>query len=283
MKNGIMVRTMEELRENFDAEKLVTHYLTGKLHNWLEVWNYVNELQQLQLLNSSEKQLLDSLCRIFGITNTNQVIEVEEIVKNQNLLKEVRKYTDDKEIMDQVDKIVTNQKELERLLEEGSEIIFLFGTEFNVMGEIAHVTLHGINDPIICIHTEEIIDFEEKGIILKNCRIDDKYNKLLEKRQVEKENAYRKKRQEYKPSVLFDYKLSNKDREKCRLLFDKAQGGLVNFEFDIDTGTKKMENIVRDAVIYNIFDINRYGTGLQNAVKYSGIDLIGNDFLNRNS
>ena len=33
MKDGVMVRTIEELRENFDVEKLVEHYESGKLES----------------------------------------------------------------------------------------------------------------------------------------------------------------------------------------------------------------------------------------------------------
>ncbi len=35
MKNGAEVRTLEELRENFDLESVLGYYTDGKLQTWL--------------------------------------------------------------------------------------------------------------------------------------------------------------------------------------------------------------------------------------------------------
>ena len=64
------IRTLDDLRENFCIEDVLTHYEDGKLEKWLDVWRYRPELEAVRELKASGKtnarEILAELMRIFG-------------------------------------------------------------------------------------------------------------------------------------------------------------------------------------------------------------------------
>ena len=67
MKNGVGVRKLQELRENFDLEQITAYFLNGKLETWLEDRYYDEELEQIRKLNKEDSELQKKLCQIFGV------------------------------------------------------------------------------------------------------------------------------------------------------------------------------------------------------------------------
>ena len=65
---GAKLRTLDDLRENFFADGVLAHYQSGKLAQWLDVWNYKDELEQVQAIQAVDtKGILSELCRIFDV------------------------------------------------------------------------------------------------------------------------------------------------------------------------------------------------------------------------
>lgn len=65
---GEKLRTLDDLRENFFADSVLAHYQSGKLAQWLDVWGYKNELEQVRAIQTTDaREILAELCRIFGI------------------------------------------------------------------------------------------------------------------------------------------------------------------------------------------------------------------------
>ena len=64
------IRTLDDLRENFCIEDVLTHYEDGRLEKWLDVWRYRPELEAVRKLKASGKtnaqEILAELMRIFG-------------------------------------------------------------------------------------------------------------------------------------------------------------------------------------------------------------------------
>ena len=64
------IRTLDDLRENFCVEDVLTHFEDGKLEKWLDAWNYRQELKSVRELKASGKtnarEVLAELMRIFG-------------------------------------------------------------------------------------------------------------------------------------------------------------------------------------------------------------------------
>ena len=54
MKDGVRVRTLQELRDNFDLNHITEYFLNGKLETWLEDRYYDEELEQIRKLNKED-------------------------------------------------------------------------------------------------------------------------------------------------------------------------------------------------------------------------------------
>lgn len=67
--NGQRLRTLEELRENFNLAELLERFHGGQLRAWLYNWDFKAEQEQVEALPAdlSEPELTEALCRIFGI------------------------------------------------------------------------------------------------------------------------------------------------------------------------------------------------------------------------
>lgn len=67
--NKQRIKTLEELRENFNLTELIERYQGGQLRAWLNCWDFISELEQVEALSSDllEQELLEALCRIFGV------------------------------------------------------------------------------------------------------------------------------------------------------------------------------------------------------------------------
>lgn len=131
MTNGIMVRTLEELNDNFDLKKVIGYFLDGKLQKWLEVRYYDEELEKVNQLSESDKDLSLKLCEIFGVEyNAENNIDTENIrMENERLIK-LKQYTDDEDIIANIDSVAFNQEELSALYDRGVEKIYLCNGKF---------------------------------------------------------------------------------------------------------------------------------------------------------
>lgn len=282
MKNGSKVHTMEELKENFDGEKVVSYYLNGKLENWLRDRNYTKELNEVANLDKNQTNLAESLFTIFGIRLSDNVnIEINKILKNQELEKKIRQYTDEEEILNNLDLVVLNQKELTELLQRKEERIYLLGDKFTVPSNISNVVIYGINKAKIHVNTKSLIDFDKNNVKFVKCEFDEEYSKLVEEKRLEEENKNKKRVIEYKVSSTFDYLLSNNDREKSKEMYLQTQKNLGDFEFDIDYCTKEICKALEEADLTGIFDIGNFGKDIKVVLEDSELDLVGNDFFDR--
>ena len=67
--NGQRLKTLEGLRENFNLTELLERFRGGQLKAWLNCWDFDSELEQVEALSPDlpEQELLEALCRIFGV------------------------------------------------------------------------------------------------------------------------------------------------------------------------------------------------------------------------
>lgn len=67
--NEQRLKTLEGLRENFNLTELLERFRGGQLRAWLNCWDFDSELEQLEVLSPDlpEQELLEALCRIFGV------------------------------------------------------------------------------------------------------------------------------------------------------------------------------------------------------------------------
>lgn len=178
MGNDIMVRTIEELKENYNAEKVTECFLNGKLLTWLEDRYYDEEAELVKKL--SEQTNLHNpavkLGEIFGI-KVEKTVNVEELEIRRKKLEKLRAITSDDEILDNVDSVAFSQEDLGDLLdeakknEEKKKIIYLCGEKFRIPLSVKNVKYIGVNNPAVSIGGKGETDLEGCGISFEKCEL----------------------------------------------------------------------------------------------------------------
>ena len=83
--NGTDVRTIEELRENFDLSSVLGYLTNGKLVTWLEDRYYDNEAMAVRALSTDEADLNQKLMSILGVSNDVKTEEIDlEAIQRRN-------------------------------------------------------------------------------------------------------------------------------------------------------------------------------------------------------
>ena len=167
MKNKIQVRTMGELRENFDIEKTVRYYLDGKLSVWLNDRYYDKEYKMVSELDASDSNLCEKLCEILGVEYKQECIADVGAIKNKNdKLSRLKQYTDSEVILENVDCTAMDQEELISILKNGCKTIYLCGDKFDLPLDYAEIQYIGVNHPTVVVSAEEAKLFYQNKISL---------------------------------------------------------------------------------------------------------------------
>ena len=172
MKNGAKVRTLEELRNNFDLETCISYFIDGKLQKWLEDRYYDDEAQALQTLDVTQLDI-PAFCRILGVSDQpDMAVDVQTICQKNEKLDALKQLTDDEGILSHADETAFSQDELEALLAEGKSTIYLCGKQFTVSLEWTNRHYIGIiYTPDITIQANSPTDLTERHITFKNVKL----------------------------------------------------------------------------------------------------------------
>ena len=171
MKDGVKVRSnLDELRENFDIEKAVGHFLSGKLIEWLEDRYYEAEAKKLSALDKDSADFRSQLCTILGVEYDGgdelDVANLERLNEKKNFL---RQKTDDKSIIDNAARTALNQEDLSYLLDMDEPKIYLCDESFNIPIRIENKKYIGIlGTPKITINANSQAELDEKNISFEN-------------------------------------------------------------------------------------------------------------------
>ena len=168
--NGTDVRTIEELRENFDLSSVLGYLTNGKLVTWLEDRYYDNEATPVRALSTDETDLNQKLMSILGVSDDvkTEEIDLEEIQRRNEKLMLLRQITDDEEIIDNVDCVAFNQDELYDILDDGKETIYLCQGEFNIPLTVKNVMYIGLDDPIVFLRAYDNVNFASLNVNFVN-------------------------------------------------------------------------------------------------------------------
>lgn len=150
MKNGVQVRTMSDLRENFDLERIIGYFLNGKLLTWLESRYYEEEAEEIQLLDKNDQKLAEKICKIFDVEYTlESIINSEEIERRNERISKLKQYTDDSEIINNIDLVAFDQEELSYLYDKNISKIYLCAGEFHIPKSKIDIEYRLIANPIV--------------------------------------------------------------------------------------------------------------------------------------
>lgn len=131
MKDGIQVRNINDLKKNYDTEKVVGYFLEGKLLTWLEARYYEEEVELVSQLDREDPKLAKKLCSIFGVEYSDECeIDTERLLNHNKRLAKLKQFTDDSKVIDNLDKVAFNQEELAYLYDTGTNKIYLCEGDF---------------------------------------------------------------------------------------------------------------------------------------------------------
>ena len=79
--DGKPIRTLEDLRNNFSVEDVLSYYQNGLLQRWLDVRGFTDELNAVNAISSRDEiEIIKSLVKIFAITSDIQKIEQDTYI-----------------------------------------------------------------------------------------------------------------------------------------------------------------------------------------------------------
>lgn len=183
MPDGISVRTLEDLREHFDLERVVGYYLDGKLLTWLQDRYYSDETKKVEELIADDINLGKKLCEIVGVSSDlyQKDINVENIDINNQRLAELKQYTVDSNILNKLTSVAFCQTELDELLRNGKHEIYLCENTYAIPLNQNNIQYIGLGNVRVHISSKRKVDFLSKKIYFKDILFDNTYLEIIEK------------------------------------------------------------------------------------------------------
>jgi hypothetical protein len=248
MENGVEVRSMEELRDNFSTSRVLSYLKNGKLEVWLRDRFEADIADTIGQLDLQAEDLAKKLCEIFDITyNEEAEDELKKAVERTERILLLKKYTDDKQFEEVIDSIAFNQDELYDLLDEDVDTIYLCGEKFSIPLAKEGVSYIGINQPAVVIDSKVEVDWIKKNISVDNVVFDQKYQEVVDNANKEREKASKKSIiGVYSDKSYINFLLSSDDKEQAKELYQMAKKEINELEFDIDADVKSKRNIAKE-------------------------------------
>lgn len=145
--NNQRIKTLEELRANFNIEELLERYRGGQLRAWLYCWDFNSEQEQVESLSPdlSELELAEALCDIF--TLENEAREQTLAVIKDKLLKEEQKRLQEEQLKR---KLQEEEAQRKLLLNKPLDLFKWQTKELKLAGEITNFNRFACFDPSFC-------------------------------------------------------------------------------------------------------------------------------------
>lgn len=182
MKDGVEVHNIEELRKNFDSEKIVEYFLSGKLTEWLEDRYYDDEAEKISALDKNSPDLLKKICDALNAEYIDTELDKAINLRLNEKKDFLNKKTSDKSIIDNAAITALNQEDLAYLLDADESTIYLCGESFRIPIRVENKKYIGIlGTPKIIIKADSWREIKNKNIIFVNVDLADnlkepKYN-----------------------------------------------------------------------------------------------------------
>ena len=252
MPGDVSVRTIEELKQNFDLASVLEYYFNGKLIEWLLDRKYNEYADAIAKLDNSKAFFKQEICNIFDVNyhETKGVVveEVVELIKKRQILKE---FTDDETILGKADEVIFEQQELNELLKDDKEqTIYLFGKEFTIPVKYKNKKYVGVNNPKIKMLHLVIEEIEKLNIRFENIELPDDLEAYFSKEEVLEEVQVSGRcmgNKIYHVSQALDFMLNDKERKNSEKIFAVIQECLGRFTFDVNIDSNKIAEKIKDS------------------------------------
>lgn len=253
MTDGIQVRTLEELREHFDMEKVLGYYADGKLLIWLNDRYYEDEAAQISELSGKNPEFKAQLCEILGVENNcTDAIDLDAIERRNAKLAKLKQFTDDDAIIKNVDSVAFDQEELSDLLDEELTTIYLCSERFTIPLSKENMMYIGIQSPTVIIKSKTPVDFVVRKISFQNIVFDEEYRKLTAVSEMAQSDEPKRDQGIYKTSSFLI--MNTKDRAASEQLFNIIHAALSGIGYDADRYAKAYVEILKNAKLPETFE-----------------------------
>lgn len=187
MENGIEVRSMEELRNNFSLGRVLEYVQNEKLVIWLRD-RYENDIADaIAELDKMDPEFPRKVSEIFDIPYDEKTEDdLKQAAERAERIKRLKEFTDEKQYADKIDNVAFDQDELYDLLDEEVNEVYLCGDRFAIPLSVKGISYKGINNPVVVIDSKTEVDWLAKEILLEAVRYDDKYQAVVERESAKK-------------------------------------------------------------------------------------------------
>ncbi len=167
--NGVEIRTLDDLRNNFDLEEVVGYFKTGELLTWLEDRFYDDEADAISEIHIDDANAPAKICAALNVECDTDLEFTQRIREKKAALAEL---TDDENIIDNAAATALNQEDLATLINMDYKTIYLCGENFNVPIRVSGVRYVGIlGTPKIKIRAQSQDDLDAKNISFDNVQL----------------------------------------------------------------------------------------------------------------
>ena len=181
MKQGVEVRSLEELRENFSLVRVLFYLSNGKLVTWLRDRYAYDVADAIEGLNIEDDELPKKVCQIFEVEYDEEVaIDLEKAEERNRKLGTLKEYTTEQRILEVVDVVAFTQDDLYDLLDKEETTIYLCGEKFSIPLSKKGMTYIGVNNPVVVVDSKKIVDWNEKEISLVDVSFDSVYQQIVD-------------------------------------------------------------------------------------------------------
>ena len=185
MEDGVEVRSLEELKNNFSLSRVLGYVDDGRLVTWLQD-RYENTIADaIASIDASEDDVAKRICEIFDVVyDENAKKEIDRAEERKRKMELLKKHQVSMEYAKMIDFVAFDQDDLYDLLDEDAKEIYLCGSKFSIPIDKSNTKYIGIIDGVeVVIYSKQIVDFDAKSIIFDNCKFDEKYEQLLKKQE----------------------------------------------------------------------------------------------------
>lgn len=261
MEQGVEVRSLEELRDNFSLARVLVYISNGKLATWLRD-RYVDDIADaIEDLNIADADLAKKVSDIFNVPFDEQTaIDLAKAEERNLKLGILRNYTTEQSFLNAVDNVAFTQDELYELLDDDANTIYLCGDRFSISKSKKGMTYIGVNKPVIVIDSKEEVNWKEKNISLIDVTYDEKYQKVIDEAELKRKDSHKvldsviNKAQSsthhtiggyYRYSFL-NFMLSTEDKISSEGYYNKIRRQLDNLQYDIDSDVADVKRKLLD-------------------------------------
>ncbi len=112
MKNGVKVKTIEELRDNFNLNNAIESFKDGTLIEWLEDRFYDDEAEAIAQIKLDDKNFAKKICAALNV----DFDDLEFTIRIKEKREFLKSKTDDENIINNASITVLNQDDLANLV-----------------------------------------------------------------------------------------------------------------------------------------------------------------------